>query len=84
MGDRSGRARCCQCGVVVIRRLGKRRHKVRLHIENGPSIEGILLGRTRAHYVLEASRVLQDSDTSHEAGRVSVPRSRVLFYQVID
>jgi hypothetical protein len=64
-------------------RLTKQRRHVRLHLENGPSIEGVLLGRSRGHYVLRATRVLKDTESSYEAGEVSVPVSRVLFYQVV-
>lgn len=64
-------------------RLTKRKPKVSMKIEGGPTLEGILLGRSAKHYVLEAASVVVDSGTSHGAGRVCVPVSRVLFFQVL-
>lgn len=64
-------------------RLTKRKRKVSMNIENGPTLEGILLGRSRGHYVLHTARVFKDADTSYPAGECLVPVGRVLFYQVL-
>lgn len=65
-------------------RLSKRKHKVRMHIENGPSIEGILLGRSRSDYLLRAATIVKDEEASYSVdGEVRVPVRRVLFYQVL-
>lgn len=63
----------------------KRRHnKVLLHLQDGPSLEGVLRGRTDGHYVLWAPKVVGEEDaTVAVSGHVEVPESRVLFFQVI-
>lgn len=48
------------------------------------SVEGVLLGRSRGHYLLTAANVLQDAEASHDVGEVRIPVGRVLFYQVLD
>lgn len=64
---------------------GKQHRKVRMYIENGPSIEGVLAGRTRHEYVLWAPRVVVDEkDPPVEvSGHVEIPRERVQWYQVV-
>lgn len=63
--------------------LSKRKRKVSVKIEGGPTLEGVLMGRTRGHYVLHTTRVFQDAETSFPAGECMIPVGRVLFYQVI-
>lgn len=63
----------------------KRKRKVRMHISEGPSIEGILMLRSRAHYVLRAATVLRDEHQSFTTeGEIRIPAARVLFFQVLD
>lgn len=55
-----------------------------MHIQNGPTIEGVLAGRTRTEYILWAPKVLEKEDaTVTVSGHVEIPRERVLFYQII-
>jgi len=65
-------------------RIGKRAQKVRFHIHEGPSIEGLLLGRSKGEYLVGAGRVFQDETSSMTVGQISITRERVLFYQHIE
>ena len=66
-----------------LRLRGKR--LVRLHIVgDGPSVEGILLGRSSGHYILLSPKLLETPDRSHLLdGHIAVPVERVLFVQVL-
>lgn len=65
----------------------KQRRKVRMHIQDGPSIEGFLEGRTRTEYIVWCPKVLDPDEVGDQAvavsGHVEIPRERVLYYQVI-
>jgi hypothetical protein len=62
----------------------KRNRRVRMHLQAGPTIQGVLMGRTGGHYVLWAPKVLEGEDaTVTVSGHVEIPCERVLFYQVI-
>jgi hypothetical protein len=63
----------------------RKKRKVRMHLQEGPTIEGILVGRTRREYVLWAPTMIQSTDPVElpVSGHVEVPRERVLFYQVL-
>ena len=64
--------------------LRKQKRKVRMHLQDGPSIEGALAARTRHSYVLWAPRILTDDESSQEvSGHVEIPRERVLWWQVL-
>lgn len=64
-------------------KLSKRCDKVAVHLENGPTIEGILLGMSRRHYVLTAATAVKDEESSYTIdGEARIPRRRVVFYQV--
>jgi hypothetical protein len=64
---------------------GKRRRNVLIHHIEGPSIEGILMGRSHGHYILRVAKLKQDEDSSFTLdGEVRIPRERVAFYQVLD
>jgi hypothetical protein len=55
-----------------------------MHLQAGPTIEGVLAGRTAGHYVLWAPKVLEGEDaTLTVSGHVEIPRERVLFFQVV-
>lgn len=65
--------------------LGKRRRQVRVHVQDGPTIEGVLAARTRHAYVIWAPKLLRsDAQPTELVGHVEVPRDRVLFFQVLD
>lgn len=64
--------------------LGKRKRTVRVHIEDGPTIEGVLAARTRTAYVLWAAKLLGETRPIELSGHVEIPRERVLYYQVTD
>ncbi len=63
----------------------QKRH-VRVHLQDGPTIEGVMEGRTRHTYVLWAPKVLT-GETEHPqadlSGIVEIPRERVLFFQIV-
>lgn len=64
----------------------KQKRRVRMHVQDGPSIEGVLTARTRHEYVLWAPKVLTGEDAQPEvavSGHVEIPRERVLYYQVV-
>jgi hypothetical protein len=58
---------------------------VRLHlIDADPSLEGILAGRWRHHYILLSPKLLEtENQTRAIDGHVEVPAERVLFVQVL-
>lgn len=64
--------------------LGKRRRQVRVHVQDGPTIEGVLADRTRHAYVIWAPKLLSGTQSTELSGHVEVPRERVLFFQVTD
>ena len=66
--------------------LGRRKRKVRMFIQDGPTVEGVLLARTRHTYVIAApSHVVDDPHEPKQeiAGHVEIPLERVLYFQVI-
>jgi len=68
-------------------RLLKQKRKCRFHLQDGPTIEGILEARTRHTYVVWAPKVLTGESGAEAVvpvtGHVEIPRENVLFYQVI-
>lgn len=70
--------------------LFRRRQLVRLHLEVDPAegrpdtVEGVRLGVWGGHYVLALPKVLEAQDrTVALQGVLEVPRSRVIFVQVL-
>lgn len=63
----------------------KQNRKVRMYIQDGPTIEGVLAGKTRTEYILWAPRIVTgDKDDPVEvSGHVEIPRERLLWYQVV-
>jgi len=63
----------------------RKRRVVRVHLAgNEPSIEGVWMGRVGKHYRLEAAKVIQGTDTSHDIeGSALIPAERVVFVQVL-
>jgi hypothetical protein len=63
---------------------GKRRHKVRVFVQEGPTLEGFLR-HVGVFYVLDYPAIIEDgSEPVSLDGPVEVPRERVLFFQVIE
>jgi hypothetical protein len=64
--------------------LGKKKRKVRLHLKDGPTIEGLLIKR-RPVYVLWAPKAITETDgrPADLLGHVEVERENVAFYQVL-
>jgi len=68
--------------VRLVRRA--RNRKVRLHLKDGPSIDGVLAGRCDGHYILWAPQVIEGSEaTVSVSGHVEVPEANVLFLQIL-
>jgi hypothetical protein len=64
----------------------REKRKVRLYVQNGPTIEGVLAGRTRTDYIIWAPKIVtaDEKDPMVEvSGHVEVERSRVLWKQII-
>jgi hypothetical protein len=61
-----------------------RRKLVRVHVVNGPSLEGIYDGHRAGHYVLLQPKLLDaQGATVALDGSVEVPEQNVLFVQVL-
>lgn len=64
----------------------KLKQRVRVYVENGPTIEGVLGAKTKDEFVLWAVQVITE-DAREPAldvnGEARVLRERVLWYQVI-
>jgi hypothetical protein len=66
--------------------VGNTAKRYALHMKPGcgPTIEGLLVRRTRREFVLIAAQMLEDADRSHEiGGHVTVPRENVYCLQEI-
>lgn len=65
--------------------LGREKRKVRLYVQDGPTIEGVLAGRTRREMIIWAPRIVESEGEApvEVSGHVEVPRERVLWWQVI-
>lgn len=63
----------------------KQNRKVRMYIQDGPTIEGVLAGKTRTEYILWAPRIVtgEKDDPVEVSGHVEIPRERLLWYQVV-
>lgn len=62
-----------------------RKRLVRLHLlDNGPSYEGVLIGRRGGHYRLANARIFEAEGRSYALdGEQWIPRERVLYVQVL-
>ena len=66
-------------GLIVLRR----KCLARVHQENGPTLEGILVAR-RPDYRLAAPKMIEGEDrTVPLDGDVEIPRERVVFVQLL-
>lgn len=67
--------------------LGRQKRKVRMYVKDGPTVEGVLAGRTRHEYIIWAPRLIEGDDSSDVpvavSGHVEIPRENVVWYQVI-
>lgn len=62
----------------------KRNQRYALHMKPGcgPTIEGLLVKRTRSEYVLLLATLLEDTDRTHDmANHVGIPRENVYCWQ---
>jgi hypothetical protein len=59
---------------------GKR--AARLHLTDGPSVEGILAGRWAGHYIMLTPSIVEE-DSVEATGHFEVPAERVIFVQVL-
>ena len=64
---------------------GRQKRKVRLYLQDGPTIEGVLAGRTRHEYIIWAPKVVtgETTDAVEVSGHVEIPRERVVWWQVL-
>jgi hypothetical protein len=64
---------------------GRRGRKlVRVHVQNGSSLEGVYRGRRGGHYVLELAKLLESAGkTVALEGWVEIPERNVVFLQVL-
>ena len=61
----------------------KRKRLVRIHQQDGPTLEGILLAR-RPDYRIAAPKMLEAEDVTQSLeGEAEIPRERVLFVQLL-
>ena len=63
----------------------RRRRRIRLHMKDqGPSLEGLLIGREAGCYRLAIVEVKESPGRSHTLdGEVMVPATNVAFYQLL-
>lgn len=65
----------------------KQKRKVRMYVQDGPTVEGVLAARTRHEYVIWAPKLIEEQDSRQPpvevSGHVEIPRERVLWYQVV-
>lgn len=59
----------------------KIRERIRLHLDSGRSIDGVLLGKRGSIYTLADARIEIDGSFQQVAGAVYVPKDRVEFAQ---
>jgi hypothetical protein len=62
----------------------KKRKKVRVHLKDGPTLEGLLVQR-RPVYLLYAPKAITETDgrPAELIGHVEIERENVAFYQVL-
>ncbi len=65
-------------------RPGRRRQLVRVHVKQGPSLEGLYIGRRGGHYVLELAKLLESPGATVPLdGWVEIPEQNVVFLQLL-
>jgi hypothetical protein len=64
-----------------------RRRLVVAHQHNGPTIEGVLVYRSRSHYHVAHAKLVEMSGDQRNTvpldGVIEIPRERVLFLQLL-
>jgi ribosomal protein S16 len=62
----------------------KKKRKVRVHLKDGPTIEGLLIKR-RPVYLIYAPKAITETDgrPAELIGHVEIERENVAFYQVL-
>lgn len=57
--------------------------KFRFQLDDGTTIDGVQIKRTRHEYVVLAASEVVDEDSSVSIGQVLIERSRVVYRQVL-
>ena len=57
--------------------------KYRFQLDDGTSIDGVQVRRTRNEYVVDAASEVVDEQASVGLGRVLIERARVVYRQVL-
>ncbi len=65
--------------------LNRENRKMRFNLEDGPTIEGVLMGKTRDDYIVWAPRIVQGEGVGpvELSGHVEIPRTRVVWKQSV-
>lgn len=61
----------------------RRRRLVWVHQLNGPTLEGILVHRSRDCYRIVKAKTIEEDSTTPLDGEVEIPRERVVFLQLL-
>ena len=63
----------------------RRKRLVLIHHKTGTTIEGMLMERSRGHYILRVAKLKQDEEATFSLqGEVRIPKENVDFLQVLD
>lgn len=57
--------------------------KIRFQLDDGTTLDGVQVRRTRDYYIVEAASEVVDEATNVGLGLVEVPRRRVVYRQVL-
>lgn len=65
--------------------VGRPKKTMRFHFKDrATSIEGVLVRKTRSDYIVEAPKLIEGpEDTVSVSGPIEIPKSNVLFKQVL-
>ena len=66
--------------------LGRQKRKVRMYIQDGPTVEGVMAARTRHTYVIWAPKIVTGDEKEPKvevSGHVEIEHKRVLYYQIL-
>lgn len=62
----------------------RRKPLVRAQLKSGPTLDGVLVRRTRDFYVLSAVKSVEDEETTVSLpGEVLIPRANVHYFQAL-
>lgn len=63
----------------------RRKRLVLIHHKTGTTLEGMLMGRSRGHYILRVAKLKKDEEQTFSLdGEIRIPRENVDFLQVLD